>query len=88
MGCASQKQPSPTRNRYDDSLTTGQPETNFTQNVIAIQQLNEKQIRQKIKSGKCYKFVLRQVTLQNNIFNSTIMIRRRDQENSPSKKSI
>ncbi|CAK76006.1 unnamed protein product (macronuclear) [Paramecium tetraurelia] len=88
MGCTKQKQSSPARNRQDDSLTNRQPETNYTQNVIGLQQWNEKQIRSKLKSGKCQKYVLHRVTLENSIFNSTIMIRRRNQENLPSKMSI
>ncbi|CAD8152479.1 unnamed protein product [Paramecium pentaurelia] len=86
MGCTQQKQSSPSRKRNDDSTTNGQFDTKLTQNVITIQYFNQKQIRSKINSGRHYNFVLQQVTLQNNILNSTIMVRRKNQENLPSKK--
>ncbi|CAD8063312.1 unnamed protein product [Paramecium sonneborni] len=87
MGCTSQKQSSPPKSRNDESITTGQLDSKFTQNIITLKYSNQKLIGQKIKSGKYYNLLLNHVILQKDILNSTIMIRRqKNQENLPSKK--
>ncbi|CAD8155431.1 unnamed protein product [Paramecium octaurelia] len=85
MGCTQQKISSPARYRSNESLTNEQPDTMQTNQVIVIQQLNQKQLQQKINQGRYN--ILQRVILRKDILNSTIMIRRqRNQENLLSEK--
>ncbi|CAK75445.1 unnamed protein product (macronuclear) [Paramecium tetraurelia] len=65
MGCTQQKVSSPARNRSNESISNGQSDTMQTNQVIVIQQLNQKQLQQKINQGRYS--ILQRVILRKDI---------------------